>query len=116
MASTIIADSVGKISFDEILVEHFGPPLSLILVRERGVPERINKNSLGVRVARGPSKTLSCSCCCRAGSRADLTQGEKMNRLWEGKGAGVDTRAALLKVVPHQTAGAAPPALCQIML
>ena len=25
-----------------------------------------------------------------------------MNRPWEGKGAGVDTRAALLKVVPHQ--------------
>ena len=25
-----------------------------IMVRERGMPERINKNSLGVRVARGP--------------------------------------------------------------
>ena len=25
-----------------------------------------------------------------------------MNRPWEGKGVGVDTRAALLKVVPHQ--------------
>ena len=57
-----------RVVFHEILLEkEVHPPLSyphrgglLVYIRERGIPERINQNSLGVMVARGLWATPSC--------------------------------------------------------
>ena len=75
------------------------------MVRERGIPERINGNSLGTMVGPGPlGNAIVLLCCVSADRRAALSQWEKMNRTWDEKCGGVDARAAGSKAFPHQTA------------
>ena len=72
------------------------------MVRERGIPERINGNSLGVMVGPGPlGNGIVLLCCVSAASPAALSRWEKMNRTWEEKREGVDPRAAGSKVFPN---------------
>ena len=76
------------------------------MVRERGIPERINRNSLGVMVGPGPlGNAIVLLCCCvSADCRAIIVRWDLMNRTWDEKRGGVDARAAGVLAFPHQTA------------
>ena len=89
------------------------PPLSLYpqkggpMVRERGIPERINRNSLAAMMGPGPlgnAIVLLLCCVASAACRAVIVRWDLMNGTWEEKRGGVDARAAGLKAFPQQTA------------
>ena len=76
------------------------------LSQREGVPERINRNSLGVMVGPGPLGNAIVLFCCfvvSAASPAALARWDRMNRTWEEKRGGVDARAAGVKAFPRQT-------------
>ena len=81
------------------------------MVRERGIPERINRNSLGAMVGPGPlgdAIVLLLCCVVSAASPAALAWWDRISRAWGEKRAGVDSRAAISKAFPHQTATRVP--------
>ena len=73
------------------------------MVRERGIPERINRNSLGAMVGPGPLGDAIVLLCCvvSAAWPAVIVRWDRMNRTWEEKRGGVDARAAGAKAFPH---------------
>ena len=70
-------------------------PKGGFMVRERGIPERINWNSLGAMVGPGPLGDVIVLLCCvvSAACRAVIVRWDLMNRTWEEKRGGVDARA-----------------------
>ena len=77
------------------------------MVRERGIPERINGNSLDAMVGPGPlgnAIVLLCCCVVSADCRAVIVRWDLMNGTWDEKRGGVDARAAGVLAFPHQTA------------
>ena len=68
------------------------------MVRERGIPERINRSSLGAMMARDPLHDVIVSLCCcvvvSAPSPSALGRWDRMSGTWGEKRGGVDPRAA----------------------
>ena len=78
----------------------------LVYIRERGIPERINRNSLGAMVGPGPlgNAIVLLLCCVSADCRAVIVRWDLMNGTWDEKRGGLDARAAGVFAFPHQTA------------
>ena len=68
------------------------------LHQREGIPERINRNSLGAMVGPGPlGDAIVLSRCCvvvSAACRTVIVRWDLMNGTWEEKCGGVDARAA----------------------
>ena len=80
-------------------------PLIYSWSERRGIPERINGNSLGAMVGPGPlGNAIVLLLCCfvvSAACRAVIVRWDLMNGTWDKKRGGVDPRAAGSKVFPH---------------
>ena len=85
------------------------------VIRERGIPERINRTALGAMMAGDPlhNAIMSLLCCFRGVALRPRPVGSDQRGLGR-KTWGADPRAATDRAFPHQTATRVPAPPCQI--